>query len=66
MADKIEMWKAKNGSLFQTEAEAEQEDFVVEISDVLEQASYSYDYNTDEGARALLKHFRVVRLEQNP
>lgn len=64
MADKIVMWKANNGSLFSTEEEADQENFVAEISDILEQASSSYDYNTDDGARALLKHFKVEKLEQ--
>lgn len=64
MADKIVMWKANNGSLFNTEQEADQEDFIAEISDILEQASSSYDYNTDAGARALLKRFKLEKLEQ--
>lgn len=66
MAEKIVMWKANNGSLFSTEAEAEQENFVQEIANILDGASCSYDFNTEQGARELLKHFRLVKLDQQP
>lgn len=59
MATKITKWQAENGSLYNTQAEAENADQINLIADVLYKGGAENDgeFNYEDAAKALIKHF---------
>jgi hypothetical protein len=65
MATEIRKWQSENGKMFDTQQEAEQEDFVSEVADVIDRGgNQEWEFNSEAAVRALLKEYRIEKLEQ--
>lgn len=61
MATQLIKWLGADGSLYETQEEAERADLIQEVADVLDSAGYSDDYSVTAGAKALLEVYEVKK-----
>lgn len=64
MATEIRHWQSSNGRLFVTREEAEHEDFICEVADVLDAAgNKEFEFDAEEAVKGLLKKYKLEKLE---